>query len=76
MCSRWCRAAVLNPQAACGLSRIGMRPTMLNVTVLCVEHNNKIKFSFLHSFKHVLNKYKLMFLLCKIIEFFICYFQT
>ncbi len=56
------RPAVLNP-----------RPNMLNVTVLCVEHNKKNNlqfyhwFQFLHSFKNELNKYKLMLLLCKII---------
>ncbi len=28
-----------DPRAECGPSRIRMRPTMLNVIVLCVEHN-------------------------------------
>ncbi len=33
-----------------GPSLIRMRPTMLNVTVLCVEHNYKFTFSFTISF--------------------------
>ncbi len=50
---------------------------MLNVTVLCVEHKYKLTFSFTISFStKCRNKYKLVFLLCKIILFFIYYFQT
>ncbi len=41
------RTVVLNPRAACGPSRIQMRPTMLNVTVWTQLKNN---FQFYNSF--------------------------